>query len=155
MSMHRNTVIPAVFLLLQRGNDVLLQRRFNTGFQDGNYTLISGHVDAGESPTQALSREAKEEAGITVNEKDLHFIQVLYRRGFDNIKAEFNKDQTERVDFFFSTTRWSGEPHITEPDKCDDLQWFSLDNLPENIFPIVKTFLEELKNKNPYKESGY
>jgi 8-oxo-dGTP diphosphatase len=148
MASKRNSVIPASFLLIQRDNEVLLQRRFNTGFEDGNYTLISGHVDKGESPSQAVRREAKEEAGIEVKEEDLKFEQVLYRKGSE-------ESHPERVDFFFSTEKWEGEPHITEPDKCDDLSWFPLSALPENTFPVVRTFLENYQHKNPYKERGY
>ena len=155
MSITRNTVIPAVFLLLRKGDEVLLQRRCNTGFQDGNYTLISGHVDRGESPKQAMCREAKEEAGIEVRKQDLHFLQVIYRRGFANAKNEFVQDQTERVDFFFSTSVWKGTPTITEPDKCDDLSWFPLKQLPKNIFPVVQTFLENMSQNLLYKETGY
>ncbi len=90
MILQRNKIIPAVFLLLQKDNNVLLQRRYNTGFQDGKYTLISGHVEKGEPPMKAVCREAKEEAGIIVKEKDLTFLHVLYRRSFDNTKATFN-----------------------------------------------------------------
>jgi 8-oxo-dGTP diphosphatase len=151
----RNTVIPAVFLLLKRGNEIFLQRRFNTGFQDGQYTLISGHVDKGEPPTVATCREAKEEAGIIVLEKHLNLEQVLYRRGFDRTGDGFDHAQAERVDFFFSAETWEGEPRIAEPDKCDKVGWFPIDALPENLFPIVRAFLKDFPNPPFYKHMGY
>ena len=46
---------------------VLLQRRQNTGFMDGKWDLsCSGHVEHGESISEAAAREAKEELGVTV-----------------------------------------------------------------------------------------
>ena len=58
---HKN--IPACYLYLKKNNQILLLRRFNTGFEDGNYFFVSGHLDGGESFTDAMIREAKEEAG--------------------------------------------------------------------------------------------
>jgi 8-oxo-dGTP diphosphatase len=41
--------IPASYLFLERDNRILLLRRSNTGYEDGNYSLIAGHVEANES----------------------------------------------------------------------------------------------------------
>lgn len=40
----RFKVVPAVYLVLRRGEGVLLLRRANTGYQDGKYSLIAGHL---------------------------------------------------------------------------------------------------------------
>src|SRR5258708_612095 len=154
MSESRNTVVPAAFLFLEKEGKVLLQRRFHTGFQDGNYTFISGHVEFDESPSMAICREAKEEGGIEIQPQDVQCIQILYRKSFDAKKSQFNESEPERVDFFFTAKKWSGEPKIMEPNKCDDLGWFPLSKLPTNISPIVKTFLDQRKGKW-YMESGY
>lgn len=53
----RFTLVSAVHLLLLRDDQLLLSRRFQTGYQDGNYSLPAGHVDADESCLQALLRE--------------------------------------------------------------------------------------------------
>ena len=151
----RDKIIPAAFLLLKKGEEILLQRRYNTGFQDGKYTFISGHVDKGESPRHAICREAMEEAGILVKEEDLRFEQVLFRRSFSATDDGFESTEPDRVDIFFSTDKWEGEPHITEPDKCDDLSWFSLSELPVNTFPIVRNFLKHYPNSQPYDEAGF
>ena len=65
----------AVNLVLTRINngrkEILLQLRQNTGYMDNMYDFAcSGHVDKGESYTQALIREAKEEIGISINENE-------------------------------------------------------------------------------------
>lgn len=151
----RSTIIPSVFLLLHRENRILLQRRFQTGFADGQYTFISGHIEAGESPTQAVCREAKEEAGIVVNPEDLRFLQVLYRPSLKAKGDEFDHAATERVDFFFTADRWEGMAEIKEPDKCDELKWFDIGDLPENLFVVVREFLRDYDQNPPYQEMGY
>ena len=72
----RFKLIPAVYLLLRQDDKILLLRRANTGYQDGNYSLIAGHLDGDELATEGIIREAKEEAGITISKADLNFVHV-------------------------------------------------------------------------------
>ena len=143
---HQN--IPASYLTLIKDGKVLLLRRFNTGYEDGNYSMIAGHVDQGETFTQCIIREAEEEAGIFLKPEDLDVVHVMHR---NSRTAENN----ERVDVFFVARQWQGEPQNKEPLKCDDLSWFNLDNLPDNIIPYIKQALEGIKNKIYYSEQGW
>ncbi len=137
-------LIPAVYLFLRKDNDVLLLKRVNTGYQDGKYGVVSGHVDGGELATDAMRREAKEEAGISIKTDDLRFVHVTHRLN-DSL------DQ-ERVDFFFEAWNWEGDITNLEPEKCDDLSWFAIDKLPENIIPHVRLVLEKELNHQYYSE---
>jgi 8-oxo-dGTP diphosphatase len=143
--MREASVIPASLLLLQRtvGEDqeVFLLRRHNTGFQDGNYTFISGHVEEKELPKKAICREAFEEAGITVEEKDLSFERVIYQAS-----------QPSRMHIFFSANKWQGDPYNAEPQKCDDARWFSINSLPENLYGLIDVFLRERPQQIKYSE---
>jgi 8-oxo-dGTP diphosphatase len=104
MSTERFRAVVAVHLLLLRGEEVLLLRRANTGYEDGNYSVVAGHLDGNETATAAMIREAAEEAGIVVAPTDLRFVHVMHRKE----TAEAN----ERIDLFFAATRWQGEPKI-------------------------------------------
>ena len=42
-----------------------------------------------------------------------------------------------------------------EPKKCDELKWFPLDRLPDNILPEVKLALENTNKKIFYGEIGW
>jgi len=44
----------ACYLLLIKKDKMLLLRRFNTGWEDGKYTLISGHLEGDETVKQAI-----------------------------------------------------------------------------------------------------
>jgi 8-oxo-dGTP diphosphatase len=79
----------AVHLFFFRDDRVLLLRRFNTGWEDGKYSVPAGHVDVGESVTEATIREAREEVGITLKPEDIEVIHVMHR-----------KAEEERIDFF-------------------------------------------------------
>ena len=45
MAKERNKIIPASYAVLIKDNKVLLVRRFNTGYEDGKYSLPAGHVE--------------------------------------------------------------------------------------------------------------
>lgn len=119
------------------------------------WKFTSGHVEAGETPAIAICRETKEESGIIIKPEDVKFVQVMYRRSCEPTGDGFDKNAPERVDFFFSTTKWYGEPHITEPHKCDDLRWFSFDALPDNLLCVVRGFLLTRTGSLQYIEGGY
>lgn len=120
-----------VHIFMLRGDQILLSHRFNTGYQDGNYSVPAGHLDGGESVIQAAIRESCEELSIELFPEALEFAGVMHRR-----------EEEERVDFFLATRRWQGEPVNAEPYKCDQLRWERLDTLPSNTVPYVRQALE-------------
>ena len=150
MGKDRNKITPASYLVLIRDNKILLQRRFNTGYEDGKYSFVAGHVEAGENFTQALIREIKEEAGIILEKENVSVIHIMSRNG-SSVRFANN----ERIDTFFTAGKWTGEIENKEPNKCDDLSWFDLDNLPENIIPYIKEVIKHIKNKVFYSEFGW
>ncbi len=141
----RFTVIPAVHLFLIKNNEILLLRRFNTGFEDGNYSVPAGHLDGLETATAAMIREAAEEINIHIEPKDLTMVHVMHRI----------TPQGERVDFFFACTQWKDEIKINEPDKCDDLGWYKAAILPSNMVPYVKSAIEHFLNHESFSEHGW
>jgi len=82
----------------------------------------------------AAIREAQEEAGIHVASADIEVVGVMHRKADDG-----------RIDFFVVAHAWIGEIVNREPHKCDDLSWFALDQLPENVIPYVRRALENYR----------
>ncbi len=141
----RFTYIGSGYLFLIKDGKILLQRRYNTGFEDGNYGVPAGHLDGGETAREGCAREIKEEIGITIVPEDLEVVHVMFRKA--------SKD--ERIDFFMVASNYEGEIVNTEPEKCDDLSWFALDDLPANIVEYVRVALEHYKNGLQYSEYGW
>ena len=125
----------AVYVLLVRGDSVLMLRRYNTGFADGFYSMVAGHVEAGEDLKAAVIREAKEEAGIDLSPTDLEVVGVIH-----------SMSDREYVNFFLKASEWSGEVTNMEPDKCDALRWFDMADLPENTVPYARQGIENYRN---------
>jgi 8-oxo-dGTP pyrophosphatase MutT (NUDIX family) len=140
----RSNYTVAVHLFFLRDEKVLLIRRFNTGYEDGNYSVIAGHVEAGESVIQAAIREACEEAGVSLDPADLEIVHVMNRRSED-----------ERIDFFITVRHWMGVIINNEPHKCDQFLWSTFDLLPKNIIPYVRQGFENYRAGKYYSEFGW
>jgi ADP-ribose pyrophosphatase YjhB (NUDIX family) len=142
--MARFALRSAVHLFFVRAGQILLLRRANTGYEDGNYSVPAGHLEGGEPVLAAAAREAREEVGLALDPAALQVVGVMHRRSDD-----------ERVDFFALADAWQGEPHNAEPDKCDDLRWFRLDALPDNVVPYVRRAISNYLNHIPFDSYGW
>jgi 8-oxo-dGTP diphosphatase len=134
----------AVHLFLIQDDKILLLRRYSTGYEDGNYSVVAGHLDGGEKIVTAAIREAKEEVGIDIQEKDVEIVQMMHRISND-----------ERIDFFVTVSAWDGEITNKEPHKCDALSWFPLDRLPENTIPYVRQAIQNYLQGVPFTSFGW
>jgi 8-oxo-dGTP diphosphatase len=146
MAKERFKVVPAVYAILIKDNQILLLRRYNTGYQDGNYSFPAGHLDGRETLEDAIVREVKEEIGVNIEKQNLTLEHLIHR----------NADDSERIDFFYIVEKWDGEPRILEKDKCDELKWVGKYDLPENIVPEVRqAILNIFKSKSIYSDLGF
>lgn len=134
----------AVHLFLVRAGEVLLSRRANTGYADGQYSVIAGHLDGGETVVAATAREAREEAGIGLDPARIAVVGVMHCL-----------DDDEYIHFFVAARAWSGEIANREPQKCDGLDWFPLDRLPGNTIPYVRRALENYRAGRWFDSFGF
>lgn len=136
----------SVALILIRNNngkeEILLQKRKNTGYMDGYYDLgASGHVENKETMKMALIRETKEEIGITIKEQDIEFTTIIH-------------DISKKIYYntYFKVTKWEGEPQIIEKDKIEEIKWCDINELPSNIIDNILIAINNYKNNISYSE---
>lgn len=144
MGKQRFQLIAAVHLFLIRDGEILLLKRCNTGYEDGNFSVVAGHLDGNEEVKAAMIREAQEEAGIMLSPENLEVVGVMHR-----------KSTEERVDFFLAASRWSGEIVNAEPHKCEELTWHPMDKLPENVIPYVRRAIDNFTRKVTFDSFGW
>ena len=123
---------------------LLLSLRKNTGYMDGWYSLVAGHLEPGETVAQAAVREASEEAGVTIQLQDVEVVGIMHR-----------KDGEERIDFFAHIHTWEGTPTNIEPEKCAGLLWAAQDDLPENTVPYIRKAWQNFHTKQWFDTFGF
>lgn len=110
----------------EKGN-ILFGRKHN----EQNWGLIAGAIEIGETPAQAMIREALEETGL-----DIEPIRIIGVYGGKEQRLTYkNGHQVEYVTIVFECTIKDGQ---LDPDneEMKELKFFSEDQIP----PIANTF---------------
>lgn len=130
----------AVHMIIIKDNKILLQKRKGSKLWPGYYALPAGHIDNGENQYDALIREAKEELDIKLDPKNIIKSYVVLRRNYFEIDG---KQLEPYIDYYFDINQFEGIPKIMEEDKCDELIWAEINNLPEPFINYEGVFLED------------
>lgn len=118
-------------LILNDKIQILLQKRIGS-HGVGTWCGAGGHLEWQESFLENAIRETKEEFDLDVEE-----VAVI---GITN--DIFKEEQKHYLTVFMKATRWHGEPKIMEPDRCSEMGWFDLNNLPAPLFISEVNFFE-------------
>lgn len=136
MAKERHKSVLAVYLIVIKDGKTLLYLRQNSGYCDGMYSLIAGHVEKGETIEEAMIREANEEAGMELKPSNIELLSIMHRKSVAD----------DRVDFFFKLKNWDGEIKNSEPEKCREMKFFDLKKMPSNTIAYVKKAIESSLN---------
>lgn len=111
------------------GNLLLCKRGQNCKNERGCWEIPGGAVEFGEKLTDAIKREMKEELGIE--------IEILKQFPAADHFTPIEKQHWVATTFL-ATIRKEQIPKIMEPDKCDEIGFFPLSNLPQPLSIITK-----------------
>ncbi len=89
----------------------------------------------GESFLETAQRELEEETGIKA--KSIKIISITNER----------TDKAHFVTIGAMCDSFEGEPEVREPDEISEWGWFSLDDLPNPLYPPSKKLIENYLNK--------
>lgn len=142
---HRLSV--AVFVLVTQNNTILLVRRSQTGWKEGEYSLPAGGLETGETLTQAAIRELNEETTLRVAEEDLELVHCLHVGRGDTSEPWLG--------FFFLARRWAGTPTLAEPHKHSEMGWFDREELPLATVDYVRQALGQSRQGVRWSSFGW
>jgi len=118
--------------MVRDGDNVLVQRRNDPGWP--GVVFPGGHVEAGESFTDAVIREVYEETGITIEHPRLC-----------GLKQFRNREGLRYIVFLYRTETFSGEVRSSEEGEALWLPFSELKNepLPRGFADMIPVFLSE------------
>lgn len=101
--------------------------------KDGSITWAppGGHLEFGEEFLDCVKREAKEEVNLDVVEAQLW-----------QVNNSITKPNWHYVNLDFLVSEYKGEPKIMEPNKCEKMGWYDLNNLPGPLLASVENFFK-------------
>ena len=141
--MEKEKFLSAIYLIIKNDKEeILLQRRQGTKLWPGFLALPAGHIDEGENAYEALIREAREELGIELTLDNVVDTFVVNRR---------NKSLLPYFDIYFEINNYKGKLEIREPEKCSELVWCNINELPEDMIDFEIEAIK--KNQNGIKFS--
>jgi 8-oxo-dGTP diphosphatase len=118
-----------VYIKNSKGEILLMKRKGKHGGE--TWCPPGGHLEMGESFLDCARRETKEEVGLEV--EDVEVIGAV-----NNIFSQ----EVHYVNVDVIAKGVLGEPKIMEPEKCSEIAWFALNNLPKPLFYPTEHLLE-------------
>lgn len=141
MEPNRLLVRCAVHLFLIKDGKILVEKRKNRSYCNGQYDVIAGHIHGGCDMYDEIIKIAKNEVNIDIKREDLKPIQVMHQ----------NDSPYEYINYFFITDKYSGELKNNDIDYCDGLEWvdfkYPINNMMAYINEAIKYYLEDSNNK--------
>ncbi len=134
---HIPMLSPVVTLVIYKEGKILLQKREDNGC----WAIHGGGIEIGEKYIETLNREIKEELNIEPINPEL--MGIYSGKELFNIYPK-SKDQVYVLNHVFFCESYNGEIKFNDGE-VDDLQWFDLDNLPDNIFKVNKPIINDVK----------
>lgn len=116
---------PCAVGLITDGKRILLQKRAD----NGKWAVHGGGMELGENSLDALKREIKEELRIDIK-------NPKFFKEYSGEPLHFkypNGDEVYVIDICYLITDYDGEID-PDPEEIQEVRWFDVDNLPEDIF---------------------
>lgn len=132
-----------VTAIVFKDEEVLIGRRAD----NGSWQPVSGIVDPGEEPADAVVRECLEEAGVTVRVTRLAHVQQVPRIVYDN------GDQVDYLDLVFRADWVSGDPHPADGE-LTEVGWYGLGELVDVDQAHVRKIALAIAEDDPASFAG-
>ena len=132
-----NIIKVGIGVMIIKEDKILLGHRSatrkDTGgiFEPDTWTLPGGKQEYEETVYETAIREVKEETNLKIKNPKVF-----------SVSDDFQSDR-HYVTIEIIATDYTGRLKTMEPEKEDEWRWFSLNELPENIYSPSKKFIDK------------
>jgi 8-oxo-dGTP diphosphatase len=122
-----------------KGNILFNKRGESSRDEQGTWDIGGGAMEFGDTATQTLKKEIKEEYLTDV--LDYEFL------GYRDVHREHGGKSSHWIALDFKVLVDREKAKNGEPDKLDAVEWFTLKTLPVPLFSQLPAFFEKYKDK--------
>lgn len=121
------------------GRFLMARRTKSARDEHGMWDIGGGGLEFGDTVEDTLRKEIMEEYCTDIVE--FEFL------GYRDVHRNHNGNKTHWITLDFKVQIDPSQVNNGEPHKFDRVEWFSLDNLPQNLHSQLPFFLEKYKEK--------
>jgi 8-oxo-dGTP pyrophosphatase MutT (NUDIX family) len=118
-----------VLIIARSTGNLFLMKRGDFGQHPMTWAMLSGEIDSGEKPLEALMREVSEEIQINPEIIEYHYVHT---------------EKTDSLDFYYYMGFTDEEFEPTLNMENLDWGWFPTNNLPQPLYPRMVKKIENL-----------
>ena len=122
-----------------QGNFIMAKRGQSARDEQGKWDIGGGLLERGDTVPSAIRREIKEEYGTDVLAHEF--------LGYLDVHREHQGKPTHWIALVFKVLVDKAMVKNNEPHKFDDVRWFRLDNVPENVHSQFHRIINEFRDK--------
>jgi mutator protein MutT len=120
-------------IIVDNENRLFLARRGPKAKNErGLWEFPGGAVEFGETMAQALQREIREEYAIEISVGKL----------VDVVDHILPKEHQHWISPTYICKIISGKPNIQEPEKCTEIGWFQINQIPNELTKVTRINIE-------------
>ncbi|MCH7393257.1 NUDIX domain-containing protein [Acinetobacter dispersus] len=138
--LNSSPIVGVGVMILDEARHVLLGLRIKVG-EEASWCFPGGKVEVGETFEQAAAREALEETGLKLEIQNMKPFTALVDQSSTIVNT------TIGLSFKLQNNKMKEQIVVTEPDIFERWDWFSLSNLPTNLFPASEAMLNVWKQE--------
>lgn len=112
----------------------MAKRNNNTRDEHGRWDIGGGGVEFGDKVEDTVRKEIKEEYCVDVLKTEF--------LGFRDVHREHKGKKTHWIALDFKVLVDPAKAAVGEPNKFDEIGWFTLETIPDNIHSQFPKFLE-------------
>jgi 8-oxo-dGTP diphosphatase len=133
-------IVVGVQIIVRHGAKILLGLRKNA-FQAGTWGLPGGYLGINQTLLEAAVKELKEETGLVASKLRLFCVT-------DPLPAS-----NHHMQIGVEALVYDGELEVKEPEKCEALIFYPLDNLPKPLFISSVEVINNYRSGKFYSET--